>query len=64
MKLEFRSYGNIQTATADGLTTYEFEAGSTADVPDEIATLFINSGVAEPAKATRATKPAGEKATK
>lgn len=64
MKLQFKSYGNIQTATADGTKTYEYEANSIVDVPDEIAVLFINAGVAEQAKTTRATKPAGEKATK
>lgn len=64
MKLTFKSYGNIQTATADGITTYEFEAGKTADVPDDVAALFLASGVAEPAKAERTVKPKGETATK
>lgn len=64
MKLTFTSYANIQTATADEINTYEFEAGVMADVPDEVAVLFIESGVAQPAKATRATKTDGETATK
>lgn len=64
MKLQFKSYANINTAGADEFRTYEYEAGEVADVPDEIAVLFIEGGVAEPAKATRATKTDGEKATK
>jgi len=63
MKITFNAYGNLQTANADGtLTTWEAESGSTKDVPDEIAILFIESGVASPAKATKAKAPAGETA--
>lgn len=64
MKLTFRSYGNVQTATTDGIKVYEFEAGKTADVPDDVAALFLSAGVAEPAKAERAVKPKGETADK
>lgn len=63
MKLLFTAYGNIQTATEDSSETYEFNAGDKVDVPDEIAALFLNYGVAEPVKATKATKTAGETAT-
>lgn len=64
MRIHFKSYGHVQLATAAGLKSYEHEAGSTVDVQDDVAALFINSGVAEPAKAERATKDKGETATK
>lgn len=64
MKITFRSYGNIQLASADGLKTYEHQAGETVTLPEDIATQFIASGVAIPAVAERATKSKGETATK
>lgn len=64
MRLIFTAFASIQTADADGLKTFTFDAGTTADVPDDVATLFLASGVAEPAKAEKATKPAAEKAVK
>jgi hypothetical protein len=64
LRIHFISYGNIQTASEDGVTAYEYEAGLTANVPEDIAALFIANGVAEPAKAERAVKDKGETATK
>lgn len=64
MKITFTAYGNIQTATADGLKTFEYEAGETVTVDAEVAALFIQSGVAIPAAVERAVKPKGETATK
>ena len=64
MKLLFIADANIQTATADGMTTHAYTAGQTADVPADIAALFISQGVAEPAKAEKAVKPKAETATK
>lgn len=60
MKIKFTAYGNIQTATADDITTYEYEAGATADVADDIAALFVSTGVAEPVKTARASKTADD----
>lgn len=63
MKLTFNAYGNIQTANDDGtLTTWEAEPGQTKEIPDDVAILFIETGVASPAKATKAKAPAGETA--
>ena len=64
MKIVFITAASLQTATADELKTYEYNAGDTATVPDEIAALFIEAGQAEPAKAERAVKAKGETATK
>lgn len=64
MKLHFTAEGNIQVANADGIITHHYQAGETADVPADIAALFIESGVAEPVKAEKAVKPKGETATK
>ena len=65
MRITFNAYGNIQAATADGIQTFEHEAGATVELPADIAALFIESGVATPApKAERAVKAKGETATK
>lgn len=64
MKLSFRSYGNIQVGSADGIKTYEFNVGDRPDLPEEVAVLFLQLGVAEPIKSETASKPKGEKATK
>ncbi len=64
MKITFIAYGNIQLATADGLKTFEHQAGDTATLPEDIAAQFIASGVAQPAKAERTVKAKGETATK
>lgn len=64
MKIHFTAEGNIQTAGADGITTYHYQAGETIDVPADIAALFLEAGVVEPAKADKAVKPKGETATK
>lgn len=64
MKISITADHAIQIAGADGLKEYAFKAGETVTVPDDIATLFIAAGAAEPAKAERATKGKGETATK
>lgn len=64
MKITFRSYGHIQLATAEGVKSYEHQAGETVTLPEDVATQFINSGVAIPAVAERTTKAKGETATK
>lgn len=64
MKITFKSYGNHSTATADGLRSYEFQAGETVSVPEDVAAYFIGAGIAVPATAERATKSKGETATK
>jgi hypothetical protein len=64
MKITFNSYGNYQIATADGPQSYEYQAGTTASVPEDVAAYFIGAGVAVPATAERATKSKGETATK
>lgn len=64
MRITFTSYGNIQAATAEGLKTFEHEAGETVTLPEDIAALFIQHGVARPAAAERAVKAKAETATK
>ena len=64
MKIIFTADAALHIAKADGPAVYEYKAGETATVPDDIATLFINAGQAEPAKAERAVKAKGETATK
>lgn len=64
MKIVFTSDASLHIATAEGPQVYEYRAGETANVPDDIAALFINAGQAEPAKAERAVKAKGETATK
>ena len=64
MKITFTAYGNIQLAGENGLETYEFQAGDTATLRQDIATLFINQGIAKPVTSDRATKSKGETADK
>lgn len=64
MKITFTAYGHIQTATADGIQTFEYQPGETVTVDAEVAAMFIESGVAIPAAVERAVKPKGETATK
>lgn len=64
LRIKFTSYGNIQLATATGLETFEYQPGETAEVPNDVAALFIDAGVAAPVTTERATKPKGETATK
>lgn len=64
MRLHFIAEGNIQTGNAEGVVTYACMAGQTVDVPEDVAVLFLNAGVAEPVKAEKAAKPAAEKAVK
>lgn len=64
MKITFIAYGNIQTGGPNGIETHEFQAGQTVTVSADIAALFIQTGVAIPAKSEKAVKPKGETATK
>lgn len=64
MKITFLSYCNIQVASADGLKTYEHQAGETVTVPTDLATYFLNAGIAQPAQTEKASKVKGETATK
>lgn len=56
VKITFTAYGNIQTATAEGLKSHEYEAGETVTVSDDLAVMFIQSGVAIPATSGKPTK--------
>lgn len=64
MKITFTTDASLHIATADGPQSYDYKAGDTATVPDDIAALFINAGQAEPVKTERAVKGKGETATK
>lgn len=64
MRLKITSDSNIQVGNAEGVTAYELRAGDTVELPEDIAALALAQGVGEPVKADRATKAAGETATK
>jgi hypothetical protein len=64
MKLIFIADASLHIAGADGFKAYDYKAGETATVPDDIAAMFIAAGHATPAKAERAVKAKGETATK
>ena len=56
MRLKFTSNAHIQIGNADGIVVHRHKAGETAEVPADIAALFLEQGLAEPVKAERATK--------
>ena len=60
MNLTFLSNAHIQTANGDGLQTYDFAEGDRSEVPDDVAVLFLNQGVAVPSGGEKLTVPDGE----
>ncbi|MEI6724611.1 MAG: hypothetical protein WCN81_00135 [Actinomycetes bacterium] len=66
MRVLFTQFGNLQFASAEGLTSYRHEAGEIVDLPEHVGAMFIKTGVAVPAPAEprNATKPMGEAADK
>lgn len=65
MKLLLNADYEVQIVTAEGNAVYGGKAGETIIVPQDVAALFIEAGVAEGVKSSeRATKNKGETATK
>ena len=73
MKVTFLSAGCMQTGNTSGIVVHSHAAGATVDLPDDVATLFVAQGVAEPVVeeppaeppvAELAVNTAGETATK
>lgn len=64
MRITFSTDAHLNIATAEGPKDYSFKSGETAQVPADIAALFIAAGQAAPAAAEKAAKTKGETATK